>query len=294
MKTLPAHLKSLSDKGFESEAARQDPLENLCRFRDHGITHLHFSTYWTREVPITEAEIAMWEAALAESGVQVLDVHGYHSKKFGQLWDADPERRDVARTQHLARLELCRRWGCDAMVVHVPTGMPEVGADTVTRFLDELAAMEERARACGVVVALENHYHAHSDQQTMSAAFARFDADYIGFCFDPGHALISGNTDWLLANALPRLKVLHLNDNDGEQDQHWLPLQGYGTADWQRIVTAIGESPYDKPLQMEVSWQEARHAAYDDFLAEAAQVADSLVAQIRGICDEDLTKLGNS
>lgn len=248
--------------------------------RAQGITHLHFSTYWTRAEPIREEEVALWDAALRDSGVKVLDVHGYHHETYGQLWNEDPERRAVARRQHLARLELCAHWGCDAMVVHVPTAMKEVDADTVNRFLDELADLEDAARDRGVTVALENHYNAQSDQVTIAAAFERFSADYIGFCLDTGHAMISGNTDWLLTHAVPRLKVLHLNDNDGMRDQHWLPLQAGGEVDWDRIVTAIAGSPYEKPLQLEVRRDPERHPEHAGFLAEAARVIGELTARI--------------
>ncbi len=274
MHTLPSPSVSISDKGFGPGTS----LDNLRRLRAHGFTHLHFAHKWTFPEPLTDAEIARWQADLAESGIAVLDVHGCHPKGV-QLWSDDAATRKKALNFFRHRLRVTHALGGDAMVYHVPYHV-EPTPEVLARFIEGLREVEPVARELGINVALENHYGAENDRRALSLAFETFDADYIGFTFDPGHALISGNTAWLLEHCAPRLRILHLNDNDTRNDHHWNPFDPSGKADWAAIAAFIRRSPYRKPLQLEVCWQEKSHGSHEDFLREAHAAARRLHADL--------------
>lgn len=270
MQDSPFPALSISDKSFGPGT----PLENLRRLRAHGFSHLHFAHKWTQPEPLAEAEIARWQEDLAESGIRVLDVHGCHPEGV-HFWSGDAVRRKEALDLFLHRLRVTHALGGDAMVYHVPCHVdptPEV----LNWFIDGLRAAETTARELGINVALENHYMAENDRRALSLAFEAFDADYIGFTFDPGHALLSGNTSWLMENCAPRLRILHLNDNDTRRDHHWNPFDPMGRADWAAIAAFIRKSPYRKPLQLEVSWREEHHGRHEVFLQEAHAAARRL------------------
>ncbi|MCC5839607.1 MAG: sugar phosphate isomerase/epimerase [Opitutales bacterium] len=236
--TLPhPQALSLSDKGFGPGT----PLENLKRMRAHGFTHLHFAHKWTAPEILSEGELEQWRGDLAESGIQVLDTHGCHPKGV-QLWSEDVAMRERALEFFRHRLQVTQALGGDAMVYHVPYHV-EPSPQVLKLFIEGLRTVEPTARELGIHVALENHYYAENDRRALSLAFETFDADYIGFTFDPGHALISGNTGWILANCAPRLRILHLNDNDTQSDQHWNPFDPAGRADWAAIAAFHPEEP---------------------------------------------------
>lgn len=264
---------SISDKAFDLSLP---PRENLRRLREAGFTHLHLAHKWTRREPFTEEEEANWTRDLEETGVRVLDTHGCHPKGINLSSDKDTDKQ-AAMDLFLHRLRLTRRLGGDAMVYHVPCNGPILPRQ-IEDLLEALKRIEETARELGVAIALENHYLPDNDRRTLAAAFEAFDAEFVGFTFDPGHALISGNTDWILTNCLSRLKVLHLNDNDTQGDRHWLPLDPGGSADWPAIMRFVAESPYAKPLQLEVSWTPGRHGSHTTFLADAYEAATRLTA----------------
>jgi len=167
------------------------------------------------------------------------------------------------------------RLGGDAVVYHVPTRQV-AEAHNISYFIEGLKQVEDTARELGICVALENHYIPENDRSALETAFEAFDAAFIGFTFDPGHALISGNTDWLLRHCGPRLRVLHLNDNNGEGDRHWMPLDPEGKADWPAIMRFIADSAYDKPLQMEIRRHPDRYGEHEDYLAKAKQTMQTL------------------
>ena len=267
---------SISDKAFAPDVALN---ENLRRIRAAGFTHLHLAHKWTKPEPFTEAEEAEWTQALDENGIQVLDTHGCHPKEIN-LYYGDDEAKQLAMDLFVHRMRLTHRLGGNAMVYHVPSKGP-IDPQQVEDLLEALRRVEDLSRELGVTIALENHYLLDNDRRALSAAFETFDADFVGFTFDPGHALISGNTDWLLKHCVSRLQILHLNDNDTEKDLHWCPLDPEGNADWPAIMRFVAESPYAKPLQLEVSWTPDHHGTHETFLAEAFAAAKTL-AGMRG------------
>lgn len=270
----PSPPVSISDKGFGPGT----PLDNLRRLRAHGFTHLHFAHKWTTPEPLTEEEIARWQADLVESGIRVLDVHGCHPKGV-QLWSEDASSRASAIERLRHRLRVTHALGGDALVYHVPYHVEPTPA-VLRWFIEGLRVVEPLARDLGLTVALENHYYTENDRRALSLAFETFDAAYIGFTFDPGHALISGNTAWILANCGPRLRILHLNDNDTLKDHHWNPFDPAGKADWTAIAAFLAGSPYRKPLQLEVCWDEARDGSHEAFLTRAFAAACRLQAKV--------------
>lgn len=258
---------SISDKVMDDG----DLIENLVRLREHGFSYIHYSQGWRDREPVSREEIDRWLEALDASGVRVLDVHGCHPRDMN-LWDEDPERRQAAMDLFVQRLRLTKELGGDAMVYHVPYYCEPTPA-IIERFIDALARLEETAREIGVRVALENHYQRENDRIAFTACFERFSPDYVAFTFDSGHAVRSGNTEWLIDNCFDRLAILHLHDNEPEKDRHWLPWHEQGHVPWERIAKAIACSPYSKPLQFEVQWKAKEQPDQLQFLKDAQAAA---------------------
>ena len=269
---------SISDKAFDWNFSVE---ENLKRIRAAGFTHLHFAYKWTKPEALTAAERAEWERALDTTGMKIQDVHGCHPRDI-DLWSEGKAERDQALALLADRIELTRTLGGDAVVYHVPW-RGEVTREEIDFLLEGLAALEETARETGVKIAMENHYVAENDRRTLEAVFERFPEDYIGFTFDPGHALISGNSAWLMAHCAPRLEILHLNDNDARSDLHWNPFDPEGQADWEAIAAFIHRSAYVKALQLEVSWTPERHGTHEAFLAAAFAAATRISDDVSAI-----------
>lgn len=269
----PLRLASISDKAFGNGSVR----ENLHAFRRHGFTHIHFSLFWRAKEAMSPQQIESVKADLADAQLAVLDVHGCHPEGIN-LWD-EGEAREAALALFHHRLHVTHALGGDAIVYHVPTRVEPAPA-VIERFVDGLARMEDTARALGLKVALENHFVAENDKRALAAAFERFSDEYIAFTLDPGHANRADNFDWLLTNCMDRLHILHLNDNDVVEDRHWLPGQEGGSVDWERVTGAIAGSPYCKPLQLEVRWDDELHTTQTEFLREAAQKLRHLESEI--------------
>lgn len=71
-----------------------------------------------------------------------------------------------------------------------------------------------------------------------------------GACLDTGHLNMFGGNVAEAAEALgKRLKVLHLHDNDGMKDCHYLPLMG--GIDWTGFKSALQKAGYEGTLNLE-------------------------------------------
>jgi sugar phosphate isomerase/epimerase len=97
-----------------------------------------------------------------------------------------------------------------------------------------------------------------------------FDGDHVGICWDVGHAHIQRLDQPAALRAIgPRLKAVHIQDNNGEADQHLLPYAvppGQGI-DWPAIVAALDAIDYHGDFTLEVGGAISR---YPDTLRDAA------------------------
>lgn len=78
--------------------------------------------------------------------------------------------------------------------------------------------------------------------------------DNLGVSFNTGHSLIVGeDTPTAIENLGDRLFHIHVNDNDGKQDQHLIP--GQGQYDFQRMIHALRSVLFDGCLSADLGWR---------------------------------------
>ncbi len=77
--------------------------------------------------------------------------------------------------------------------------------------------------------------------------------DLYAFCLDTGHmVLTSGNIRFAIKTLGKKLKVLHLHEVDGINDNHAMPFT-LGAVDWEMIMTELNASQYSGTLNFEVA-----------------------------------------
>ena len=106
-----------------------------------------------------------------------------------------------------------------------------------------------------------------------------------GICWDTGHGNISMQPQ---AKALRkigrRLRLVHINDNFGEDDVHLAPF--LGKINWQEVMKALGEIRYEGSLNLEVSCKnmpETMRKAYANCLAASGR---RLITMFEGKSDK--------
>jgi sugar phosphate isomerase/epimerase/protein-tyrosine-phosphatase len=173
-----------------------------------------------------------------EHGVRCRQTHGFESRQTHAVAEGEALDRYVAVQK--SRVELCARLGGDTVVIHIPgifwghlgISLQEAMSKT-TRALDQLRPLCEDL---GVRLAVENYGRDSSER--LDFYFNHYPASFISVCLDIGHANIAGDFEQLKGYA-DRLNVLHLHDNNGQQDLHQPPLDG--TLDWAAFMQWLNE-----------------------------------------------------
>jgi len=173
----------------------------------------------------------------------------------GHLWlTADIAPPDeAARAKTVAQL---KRWldlylalRIPAAVIHPGGGNiadPQARLETQLRSLGELAA---HARGSGIVLCVENC----SSGNDLLPLLARTRPHEVGVCLDTGHLNLTDESqaDFIRACG-PRLRALHLAENDRSGDQHNMPYARGGCVPWPHVAAALAEIGYQGLLNFEV------------------------------------------
>jgi sugar phosphate isomerase/epimerase len=212
------------------------------RWIEVGGTHTHLDC---RQNP----DVGAAAAAIRRLG---LHVHSLHTPFTGlRLGHPDPTLlpewlRVVGRS-----LEIGTELGAAYAIIHVtgePAGLTDAMHDACRQInIDYIHALQLRARALGICLALENmllrpHLKARYGR-SLTELCADFPDPQIGFCLDTGHAAVAGLDQAAEIRAAGRrLVTTHLASNDGVDDKHWLPDRGL--VDWPSVRRALVQSGY--------------------------------------------------
>jgi sugar phosphate isomerase/epimerase len=142
-----------------------------------------------------------------------------------------------------------------------------------------LAPFVEHANRVGLNVVLENMrvvpglFHVHRFGQSPDEICDVADALGMGICWDFGHANISGVPQSEgLAYVGKRLKVIHVNDNGGIEDEHILPFTG--NVDWRDAMHGLALAEYEGLFNFELNLSKVpagMRKAYTAYVLEAAK-----------------------
>ena len=101
-------------------------------------------------------------------------------------------------------------------------------------------------------------------------------------CYDVGHHNIYYPDTFDILDYKDRVELLHLHDNYGQKDDHYLPFEG--SCDWQKICANIAKMPAVNSLTLEVhgSIDEKNMATERGYLTKAMESALKIERMIKG------------
>ncbi len=172
-------------------------------------------------------------------------------------------------------IKACDMLGIRQMVYHALSYPKDFGLDMSwldanQKFFGELI---EDAKKYNVGICIENMWSTWGllgrDQKTTDDLLELVDSfndDIVGVCWDTGHCNLTGNGHNYAKNSNPelaeygnqyenitkigkRLRALHINDNNGLDDDHIMPTTG--TINWDDVIKALDDIGYKHSFTLE-------------------------------------------
>jgi sugar phosphate isomerase/epimerase len=245
--------------------------EKLGLFREHNFEYIHWCDDWDNDIRYSVEEISRFKRLLKDVGILCQDVHGTSTSKY-RIDTLDAEDRRVYRALLENRVRLCAELGGDCVVVHPPR---TEGGELELKLESAITALRGIQKLChelGIRLAVENCYK--GDEFFLENLLSVFEPEFLGICFDSGHANIHGNFDNVFKHG-KRLLATHLHDNKGDLDSHQPPF--WGTVNWKKVIDFIQSSGYKKSLNLEDTYYNGvSRGSMREFLTTSHNAANRL------------------
>ena len=203
-----------------------------------------------------DAEVARHRAVIEANGLEISQTH---APWRWPAQDAAPEDRAERFEKMAVSIRGTALLGCKNFVIHplLPwldfAGEPEKLRELNLEFMSRLCRVAEEN---GVVICFENMPMPRVSMASPEAClnFAReINSPNFKICLDTGHCTMLGVTPGDAVRMLGKemLQVLHVHDNNGQYDLHWVPCTG--TIDWDDFRSALQEIGFDGCLSLETA-----------------------------------------
>jgi sugar phosphate isomerase/epimerase len=286
--------------------AIEDQLKNIA---DAGFSHVQWGHDWLGEYIYSKIEMVQIKEMLGRHTFKVKGLHAaeggikYPLKNgkfdFGIRYKNRKDYTSLNEYTRLAGVELVKNrvdLACmieaKEIVLHMQLPYIELreNKDFKKRYWEQVfKSFDELKAYCkprDVKIAVENLLCTPLQEQIaqFDKLFTRYDFDFMGLCFDSGHASLICFDDHLVfaKRYKDRIIALHLQDTDGiamelmnddlavlKHDKHALPFTGI--INWDELAKIIAQSPYELPVTLEIA------ITADTVEKEMADLKDALV-----------------
>ena len=170
--------------------------------------------------------------------------------------ELDEQKRQTAVAHAIEALQLAEDMGVGLVVVHGSQDpvRPGTRPERLLQSHRSLGELVAAARTRNVRVALEmmppEWLPAGSTEA--HAMLDGLDPRIIGYCLDTNHANLTGDLTDIIHALADRLWSIHLSDNDGIKQQHWMPFEGI--IDFPSMLSALDDIGYCGPVMYELDY----------------------------------------
>ena len=203
--------------------------------------------------------------------------------------DGMKEERDERFEKMVKSIRGTAYLGCENIVIHplMPFGShsdaePKTQWDINLEFMSRLA---EVGKEYAVTVCFENMPFRELPLSPVSEILKMvkvINSDYFKVCLDTGHCAAIGESASDAVRILGKeyLRVMHVHDNNGIKDYHWLP--GTGVIDWDDFSSALFEIGFDGTMSLETGV--ARFAKDGEDIEEREIELANIAKKIARVC----------
>ena len=216
--------------------------------------------------------------AASDAGLTVSQTHG------SWRWppqDATKEDRDERFEKMVRSLYGTAALGCTDMVIHPIMPFGDYQNPHPDEFmemnLDFFFRLTEEAKKAKVIIDFENM---PMPALTLATPYQILDfvkkinSPYFRVCLDTGHCAVTKNDPAEAVRAIGKeyLRVLHVHDNDGANDFHWLPETG--VINWAEFSKALHDINFEGVFSLETNVKRA-DLSPEEFKKEKIKLAQT-------------------
>jgi sugar phosphate isomerase/epimerase len=242
-------------------------------FANHRLTTVWLDRIRQAEIPLVEIFCARQhldyrnKAQISELGhwfrSSELKLHSLHSPMYtDEIWgrsgpnsiikitEAVKSRRLEMVDEIKRALEIAETIPFRYLIQHLGVTGEEFDERKIDYAFSALEEINLFARQRGVEVLLENTPNdlANADRLLMFLDVTHLN---VNVCFDVGHAHMYGDIDNEYRVLKPRIRSIHVHDNNGFDDSHLFPNSG-GTIDWPQTMHLLRSADGQYPLLLEL------------------------------------------
>ena len=225
-----------------------------------GFTHVHWGHEGGGSYLYSQHEMLQIREWCGGFGLKVKGVHTPSGERNSDLKDyaSTNEYNRLAGVELIKnRVDLAYILEAQGIIVHLKLpwqlmekeGFSEDYLKITYKTFDEL---EPYCKTRHIRLCVENVYTLPSlGCQIFDALCRRYDSDFMGFCFDTGHACVHCKENQLVyaERYNDRMFMIHIHDNHGVTDEHLIPFEG--VFDWEGFAKVLARSPYSLPILVE-------------------------------------------
>ena len=228
---------------------QMNALERLARIGYDGLDMAFDYCVSRPDFPFMTNEYERWAYSLRERAEQ-LRVNYTHSHA---PFDTEGKGEIVERTFKCANI-----LGVKYMVVHPfydnADGRIYDNDVFINSNVKAIKEMLELAEKYKVILLAENLLEAASTPaHNISRMVEEVNSPWFGWCYDTGHAHATGDTLENLRTVSRAPLSLHVQDNEGDYDDHYIP--GDGTIDWGEFLRTLKSLEYKGDFVLEAHYQ---------------------------------------
>lgn len=205
---------------------------------------------------------------IEKEGVRIDSIHAPYDPT-ADLTQKEDVLRHSAVVEMRRCIAACKALGAGVAIVHLNFFRPGGISDRLKKVRNSLEEILPCARENGVKIAAENLPDDNS-LIILKYALDMFEDEYLGLCFDSGHAALHVDAIQLLGKYRDRIYAVHLHDNDGKDDLHQLPFEGSNNLPNLAAQLNKGES-ICCPITIEAEVANSAYKTPEAFLAHAFQ-----------------------
>jgi sugar phosphate isomerase/epimerase len=262
---------------------RHNILSVLEAIRDSGFREIEVCSFPAHLDYRNKAEVQRAGEMIRTLGLRPVSFHAPFADRI-DITSPDTQIREAAVAELITACRAAALLGAENIVLH--PGPEREGRPPQEEFLQRMhhaaVSLNRVAAHCcetGVQLLLENMLPHLLFGQTSDMMFllGEINTCTVGACLDTGHAQLSGDLGGVFHKLSGHLKMVHINDNDGDCDAHLIP--GEGSIDWSWVIGELRHHHFNGGLIIEMSARE--NESVNDTLARARRGRDFLASILK-------------